>query len=618
LIGFFIGDGAGIGKGRQISATILDALCRNYGNGRHLWLSVSRELVQDARRDLADVGCHVDVHDGAEALDRIRGGSGGKGLGVGGSLGKGVLFVTYSLLVSGGRMEEIIAWLSGGGNGNGSGKIKSRGGSIEGDRERTCLEGSYDGVIVFDEAHKAKNLEADTRTARLVIALQDRLPMARVLYCSATGVSDIKHMAYATRLGLWGKANPLYPTFESFHGALAKRGVGAMEMLALEMKRKGIFLARTLSWTGAEFHTLEVTLSDESIRMYDGAGENSGRNWYTPMIATACNSFVFYTIHKTHAGFPVQWWLNVKNEIKSALEFMNTPAPKALWSAYWSAHQRFLREMCICAKVDVVVAQALEYLRNNDHAVVIGLQSTGEAGMEVALDELAISATESAGRRGDAGKIDFEDMSLSGLVSTCASVMSNFVRNHFPVALPPPEAPKVPPIPPSGFASEADRLEHARLSDISNRIRNTPPPEPIPELVALRNQLLESIQILDLPPNPLDDIIDRLGGVENVAEMTGRTGRVLRNKSGKYKYVKRVGGSSKQNYGLSIPVSAEDDNDRLNIVEKRSWMDGKKSVAIISDAASTGISLHADSRCKSSHKRRVHFTIEVNTLLTFR
>jgi hypothetical protein len=580
--GFFIGDGAGIGKGRQISTTILDALCRDYGHGRHLWISVSRELVQDARRDLADVGCHVDVHDGADVLDQMSstgGKKGSKGLGAGGSLGKGVLFITYSLLVSGRRMEDIIAWLSGG---SGGGNLKKSSNSNSNNTQAE-LERSYTGVIVFDEAHKAKNLESDTRTAKLVVALQDRLAMARVLYCSATGVSDIKHMAYATRLGLWGAANPLYPTFDSFHGALAKRGVGAMEMLALEMKRKGIFLARTLSWEGAEFHTLEVKLSVDATRSYDGAS---------------------------------QWWVQVKEEIKSALEFMNISPPKILWPTYWSAHQRFAREMCICAKVDEVVKQALQYLANDDHAIVIGLQSTGEAGMEVALEELAESAAERAGvtvRRTEGGKIDFEDMTLSGLVSTCESVMSNFIRNHFPVALPPPDVPKVPPIPPNGFASENDRMEHQYISNLAERMKNEPPPEPIPELVERRNCLLDLIKGLDLPPNPLDDIIDRLGGVDNVAEMTGRTGRVLRNsKTGKYKYVRRGGPSKQKSYGLSSSsVNVEDENDRLNIVEKRSWMDGKKSVAIISDAASTGISLHADSRCKTSHKRRVHFTIEL-------
>ena len=271
ISGFFIGDGAGIGKGRQISATILDAFARHHGRGRHLWMSVSRELVQDAKRDLADVGCHVNVHDGAEVLDQMQGGKKGKGLGAGGSLGKGVLFVTYSLLVSGKRMEDIVGWLAGSGDAGTAAKK----GAFEKAQERARIEKSYTGVIVFDEAHKAKNLEADTRTAKLVIALQERLPNARVLYASATGVSDIKHMVYAHRLGLWGSANPLYPTFNSFSEALAKRGVGAMEMLALEMKRKGIFLARTLSWDGALFTTMEVKLTPDQIASYDGAGESA-------------------------------------------------------------------------------------------------------------------------------------------------------------------------------------------------------------------------------------------------------------------------------------------------------------------------------------------------------
>ena len=558
--GFFLGDGAGIGKGRQIAATIRDAFCRNHGHGRHLWISTSRELVEDAKRDLTDVGCHVEVHDGVDLLGKS--GNSGKGLGVGGSSGKGVLFITYSLLVSGKRLDDILNWLAGGGSGKNDSKDKA--------------EQSYDGMIVFDEAHKAKNLEADTRTAKLVIALQERLSNARVLYCSATGVSEIAHMAYAVRLGLWGSANPLYPTFDSFKDALTRRGVGAMEMLALEMKRKGLFLARTLSWEGSDFHTVEVRLGQEQVTSYDGA---------------------------------VQWWFKVKDEIESAHQMLNMSAPKTIWRLFFAAQQRFYKEMCICAKVDEVVAQAKKYLEN-DHSIVIGLQSTGEAGMDVTLTELAESLVENGSAIKDKkGKVDLEKVDLPHLLSTCGSIMSNFLRNHFPVAPPAQEAPKIPAVPPNGFSSEFERLEHARLTDLADRIKGMPPPEPIRELVGRREELLKSIKDLGLPANPLDDIIDRFG-VDNVAEMTGRSGRILRKTDSTFRYTKRFG-ASQSTYGLSMPVNREDESDCLNVKERKLFMDGKKSVAIISDAASTGVSLHSDRRCKSSHKRRVHFTIEL-------
>ena len=207
----------------------------------------------------------------------------------------------------------------------------------------------------------------------------------------------------------------------------------------------------------------------------------------------------------------MQWWFNVKDQINAALELMGVRL-KTLWMAYWSAHQRFFKEMCIASKIDDVVAQANKYLANDDHSIVIGLQSTGEAGMEVALDEMAQSAAESAGRkrRSDSGKNDFEDMTFSGLVSTCSSIMRSFVHNHFPIALPPPEIPKVPDIPPNGFASEADRLMHMRLFDLAERAKSEPPPKPIPELVERRDALLESIYELDLPPNPLDDLSESM------------------------------------------------------------------------------------------------------------
>ncbi|MCH99198.1 strawberry notch-like protein, partial [Trifolium medium] len=52
--GFFIGDGAGVGKGRTIAGLIWE----NWQHGRKkaLWISVGSDLKYDARRDLDDMG----------------------------------------------------------------------------------------------------------------------------------------------------------------------------------------------------------------------------------------------------------------------------------------------------------------------------------------------------------------------------------------------------------------------------------------------------------------------------------------------------------------------------------------------------------------------------------
>ena len=52
--GFFIGDGAGIGKGRELAGIVAQQWAR--GVRKHLWISVSNDLKFDAERDLRDLG----------------------------------------------------------------------------------------------------------------------------------------------------------------------------------------------------------------------------------------------------------------------------------------------------------------------------------------------------------------------------------------------------------------------------------------------------------------------------------------------------------------------------------------------------------------------------------
>ena len=53
--GYFLGDGTGAGKGRQIAACILDG--RLAGRRKAIWVSKNESLLEDARRDWSAIGC---------------------------------------------------------------------------------------------------------------------------------------------------------------------------------------------------------------------------------------------------------------------------------------------------------------------------------------------------------------------------------------------------------------------------------------------------------------------------------------------------------------------------------------------------------------------------------
>lgn len=146
----------------------------------------------------------------------------------------------------------------------------------------------------FDECHKAKNITLDdedkakmestesqhndkgkpasSKTAAAVVELQRRLPRARVVYCSATSVSDPANLGFMGRLGLWGPGTEHPMGFNQFlEECLKKLGMGAMELHALHLKSKGAMLARTLSYNNCEFSLVDEVMNKDMINMYNDA-----------------------------------------------------------------------------------------------------------------------------------------------------------------------------------------------------------------------------------------------------------------------------------------------------------------------------------------------------------
>ena len=52
--GYMLGDGTGVGKGRQVAGVILDN--KRQGRSRAVWVSMNQKLFGDAKRDWSGVG----------------------------------------------------------------------------------------------------------------------------------------------------------------------------------------------------------------------------------------------------------------------------------------------------------------------------------------------------------------------------------------------------------------------------------------------------------------------------------------------------------------------------------------------------------------------------------
>ena len=500
--GFFLGDGTGAGKGRQVAATILDNWLQ--GRRRAIWISKNEPLLDDARRDWAALGgLAADV----QSLSRWK-------IHEPLTLDEGVLFVSYPTLRSArgdhSRLEQLIRWAG----------------------------EEFDGVIAFDEAHEmggvaggegAMGTKKGSQQGIAGVLLQNRLPKARVLYASATGASEVNNLAYAVRLGLWGPETA-FASREAFITEIRAGGIAAMELVARDLKATGLYMARALSFAGVEYDILRHELTPEQIAVYD-----------------------------TYADA----WAIIHRNLEAALELtgivddlegktLNSGAKAAARSRFESCKQRFFGQVLLSMKLPTIISAVEQHL-SEGKSVVLQLVTTAESILNRRLGEL--SAEERA-------ELDIE---LSPLEYCLDYLTRAFPTRQMEV-----------------YTDDTGEQHSRPMSDEhGNPVTN-------PQAEAARAELIEHICALPPIKAALDALLERFGH-DNVAEVTGRSKRIIPAAGGQQKLETRTVRSAQ--------------------ADAAAFMDGTKRILIFSDAGGTGRSYHA-SLDVPNQQQRVHLLLE--------
>ena len=503
--GISIGDGTGTGKTATLAGIILDNWFQE--RRRAVWFSVKADLIEAVSDEFARLGLKPPIKlindyptDGE--ID----------------IGDGVVFCTYRSLIarsrSGNRrIDQLIRWL-----GN-------------------------EGVVIFDEGHKAKYAFADdrgksTQTGAAVLEIQDpeKYPDFRVVYSSATSAGEVRQLAYMSRLGLWGEGTNFPLGFEQFAEEIESGGVGALEMVCRDLKAMGRYLCGNLSMATDPESGLAVEFREVT-------------HWLTPAQRTMYDNMA-------------QGWQEVFRNIHRALDLTNSgKATRAqAVNQFWAEHQRCFRNLITAFKVPTLIREIEDALARKE-SVVVSITGTGESQTKKQIERAAD-----------------QDEAIDSLDFSPRETLTRLVTQCFPTAC---------------FQERTNpysgTIEYIPVLDSNgNQVESR-------AALQLRAELLDKLSVLEVPEHPLDQLVNYFG-VENVAEMTGRKKRLIRTTSGTLEYRPR------QLPGVPSKL--------INLHEKNAFQNGDKRIAIMSEVASTGDSLHAGKQV-GNKQRRLHIAAEL-------
>jgi phospholipid N-methyltransferase len=394
----------------------------------------------------------------------------------------------------------------------------------------------FEGAIAFDECHSMGNAMAQEGKLGMVAAsqqgivglrLQNALPSARVIYVSATGATKVSNLSYANRLGLWQTGDFPFTSREDFVESIEGGGIAAMEVVARDLKALGLYLARSLSFEGVEYQTLYIELTPTQERIYNSYSDAFG--------------VIHHNLDKALEA------CNISGD-----KTYNRAAKMSAVSQFESHKQKFFNHLLIGMKCPTLI-KAIEQDLAQGLAIVIQIVSTNEELLKRRLDEVPAS--------------EWKDLNLD---LTPREYVMDYLMSAFPVHL------------------------HSIHSGVDGEERSEPvfdadgSPVISIEAVALRDALVDKLASLDPIPGALEQLLWHFGN-KQVAEVTGRSKRVLKDDSGRLFVDSRGSGA--------------------NIAETNAFMAGEKQVLIFSDAGGMGRSYHADLNAVN-RRRRSHYLLE--------
>jgi len=534
--GFMIGDGTGLGKTREILGIILD----NWNQGRklHVVISASDGLEGQLKKDWNVVGQSISSEPENMVINlkkitptQMKNKTYPK---------EGIIFLNYPTLQGGQQVSN-------------SNSSKPARGINRLEQLKTILGPDFDGVIVFDEAHRMKSTmpsqgkrgrKQPSRTGEAGQLLRDAFPDARVVYSSATAATEVENYAYAERLGLWGLGTS-FTNREDFVSSIKNGGLQAMEILSRDLKALGLMVARRISMNDGTpegtvvYDRIRHTLTDGQRQVYD----DLARAWQ------AIRKEFIQAIIETNAG---------AREKSFAL------------SQYWSTQQRFFNQILTAMQIPSLLEDMEKQLAEGK-SVVIQLVNTYFAQQERAYAKIK----EEGG--------DLEDIDISPIGD-----LINMVREYYPVVQ------FIDEIDSEGKVTKVPLIRGYKKDKEGNTVLDNfgnPIPEfaENPEMVAKRDALIKRLEKMGAPESPLDMIINHFGH-DAVGEVTSRRWRIV----------------TDPETGKKIKQAR---TEASKIADTKAFMNGDLRILIFSEAGGTGFDFHSDKRVKNQ-QQRLHYILQ--------